>query len=234
MLEIKNLTAAYDRTDVLREVHLAIQDGEFVSVVGANTAGKTTLLRAISRLVPRMSGSIVFNGTDLTQLPAHRIPGLGIAHVPEDRHIFGDSSVSDNLLLGAFRRRERAAVEASLAYVYDLFPRLKERRKQLAGTLSGGEQQMVAVGRALMLDPKLLILDEPSHGLAPKVVDELYAALVEIHRGGVSILLVEQNVALALSIAIRGYVLQSGRVVMQGSAVELAADEHVRAAYFGI
>ncbi len=234
MLEIKNLTAAYDRTDVLREVHLAIQDGEFVSVVGANTAGKTTLLRAISRLVPRMSGSIVFNGTDLTQLPAHRIPGLGIAHVPEDRHIFGDSSVSDNLLLGAFRRRERAAVEASLAYVYDLFPRLKERRKQLAGTLSGGEQQMVAVGRALMLDPKLLILDEPSHGLAPKVVDELYAALVEIHRGGVSILLVEQNVALALSIAIRGYVLQSGRVVMQGSAVELAADDHVRAAYFGI
>ena len=234
MLEIKNLTAAYDRTDVLREVHLAIQDGEFVSVVGANTAGKTTLLRAISRLVPRMSGSIVFNGTDLTQLPAHRIPGLGIAHVPEDRHIFGDSSVSDNLLLGAFRRRERAAVEASLAYVYDLFPRLKERRKQLAGTLSGGEQQMVAVGRALMLDPKLLLLDEPSHGLAPKVVDELYAALVQIHRGGVSILLVEQNVALALSIAIRGYVLQSGRVVMQGSAVELAADDHVRAAYFGI
>jgi branched-chain amino acid transport system ATP-binding protein len=234
MLEISNLTAAYDRTDVLHNVELVIGDGEFVSVVGANTAGKSTLLRSISRLVPKMSGSITFNGIELTRLPAHGVPALGIAHVPEDRHVFGDSSVSDNLLVGAFRRRDKLGVDDSLAFVYGLFPRLKERRTQSAGTLSGGEQQMLAVGRALMLDPKLLILDEPSHGLAPKVAEELTAALIDIHRRGVSILLVEQNVALALSVAQRGYVLQSGRIVMQGSAAELTANDQVRTAYIGI
>jgi len=181
-----------------------------------------------------VSGSITFNGIELTRLPAHGVPALGIAHVPEDRHVFGDSSVSDNLLVGAFRRRDKLGVDDSLAFVYGLFPRLKERRTQSAGTLSGGEQQMLAVGRALMLDPKLLILDEPSHGLAPKVVEELNAALLDIHRRGVSILLVEQNVALALSVARRGYVLQSGRIVMQGSAAELTANDQVRAAYIGI
>jgi branched-chain amino acid transport system ATP-binding protein len=234
MLTVKNLHAAYDRSEVLHGVSLEVGEGEFVCVIGANTAGKSTLLRCISRLISKAAGTITFMGQDLMALPAHRIPQLGIAHVPEGRHVFPGMSVEDNLLAGGYALGAKADLKAPLERIYELFPRLAERRHQFAGTLSGGEQQMVALGRALVLSPKLLILDEPSHGLAPIVVDELHRKLVEIHQGGMSILLVEQNVALTLSVAQRGYVLQSGRVVLEGSAAQLAEDDKVREAYLGI
>jgi branched-chain amino acid transport system ATP-binding protein len=184
--------------------------------------------------VPHVSGTLRFDGTDLAARAAHDIPSLGIAHVPEGRQIFPDMTVEENLLLGAFTLRTAADLPARMDDVLVLFPRLRERRQQLAGTLSGGEQQMVAVGRALMLRPKLLLLDEPSHGLAPKVVEEMHQAFVAIHGRGTSILLVEQNVALALEVATRGYVLESGRIVLQGSAAELNANPAVRTAYLGL
>jgi branched-chain amino acid transport system ATP-binding protein len=234
LLVVRDLFARYDGADVLHGVTIDVSAGEFVAVIGANTAGKSTLLRCISRLVPHARGTIRFAGEDLMALPAHRIPERGIAHVPEGRHVFPALSVEENVLLGGFTARRSRALEERLEKIYALFPRLAERRKQAAGTLSGGEQQMVAVGRALMLQPRLLILDEPSHGLAPIVVDELHRKLGEIHRTGVAILLVEQNTAMALSMAQRAYVLQSGRVALSGSARALAADDRVRAAYLGI
>ncbi|HEY8369293.1 MAG TPA: ABC transporter ATP-binding protein [Thermodesulfobacteriota bacterium] len=234
MLEIRDLYAAYDANEVLHGVSLEVGRGEFVCVIGANTAGKSTLLRSISRLVPRSRGEIRFEGRDLMPLPPHRVPALGIAHVPEGRQVFPEMTVEENLRLGAYALRHTADVAGRLERVFALFPRLGERRGQLAGTLSGGEQQMVAVGRALMLEPKLLILDEPSHGLAPMVVEELHRTLVDIHRRGVSILLVEQNVAMALAVAERGYVLESGRVVLEGPAAALRDDDRVRTAYLGI
>jgi branched-chain amino acid transport system ATP-binding protein len=218
LLEVRDLHAGYGAADVLHGVSLRVARGEFVCVIGANTAGKSTLLRAISRLVPR----------------AHKVPGLGIAHVPEGRHVFGDMSVEENLWLGAFSRRKEAGLRARAESVYALFPRLAERRTQRAGSMSGGEQQMVALGRAMMLEPVLLILDEPSHGLAPIVVEELHRALTGIHRGGTAILLVEQNTALALEVADRGYVLEAGRVVLDGTAEALRGDPQVRTAYLGI
>lgn len=234
LLELTGLCAAYGGVEVLHGVDLALARGEFVCVVGANTAGKSTLLRAISRLVTVTAGACRLAGADLLRLPAHRVAAAGVAHVPEGRHVFPGLSVEENLLLGAFAVRRSAPIADRLAEVFALFPRLKERRGQAAGTLSGGEQQMVAVGRALMLGPTLLLLDEPSHGLAPIVVDELHAALAEIHRRGVSILLVEQNTAMALSVARRGYVLERGRIVLQGSAEALAGDDRVRSAYLGL
>lgn len=234
MLTVKNLHAAYDRSQVLHGVSIDVAEGEFVCVIGANTAGKSTLLRCISRLIAKTSGEIAFQGQDLMALSAHRIPALGIAHVPEGRHIFPAMSVEDNLLSGGYALGRGANLQGPLDRVYTLFPRLAQRRTQFAGTLSGGEQQMVALGRALILSPKLLILDEPSHGLAPIVVDELHRKLVEIHREGMSILLVEQNVALTLSVAQRGYVLQSGRIVLEGPSAQLASDDKVREAYLGI
>lgn len=234
MLTVKNLHAFYDRSEVLHGVSIEVGQSEFVCVIGANTAGKSTLLRCISRLIPKATGSITFMGEDLMSLPAHRIPQLGIAHVPEGRHIFPAMTVQDNLLSGGYALGRGIDLRQPLDRVYALFPRLAERRDQFAGTLSGGEQQMVALGRALILSPKLLILDEPSHGLAPIVVDELHRKLVEIHKDGMSILLVEQNVALTLSVAQRGYVLQSGRIVLEGPAAQLASDDKVREAYLGI
>lgn len=234
MLEVRELYAAYDRNDVLRGVSLEVGDGEFVCVIGANTAGKSTLLRAISRLVPRSRGEIRFNQRELMALPAYRVPALGIAHVPEGRQVFPEMSVEDNLLLGGYALGSKAPLADRLASVYDFFPRLRERRRQVAGTLSGGEQQMLAVGRALMLDPKLLMLDEPSLGLAPRVVEELHDKLVQIHQSGRSILLVEQNVAMALAVAQRGYVLEAGQVVLAGPAAQLRNDDRVRVAYLGI
>jgi len=234
LLAIENLTASYGGAPVLKNASLTMAAGEFLAVIGANTAGKSTLLRSISGLVPKVSGRIAFEGRDLTKLRPHEIPPLGVAHVPEGRHVFRDMSVEENLVVGAHARGDGRAPPETIERVFALFPRLKERRRQLAGTLSGGEQQMVAVGRGLMLEPRLLILDEPSLGLAPQIVEEMHGRFHEIHESGVSILLVEQNVALALQTATRAYVIQSGEIVLEGSARELAADDRVREAYLGI
>lgn len=235
LLAIDNLCAAYDGSEVLHHIDLRVDQGDFVAVIGANTAGKSTLLRAISGLVPRTSGQIVFAGENLLSLPAHQIPYRGISHVPEGRHVFPAMSVEENLWLGGYHRRhDMADLQRSLESVFTQFPRLGERRRQLAGTLSSGEQQMVAIGRALMGKPRLLLLDEPSHGLAPKIVQELHDALVAIHRSGVTTLLVEQNTQLALSVAQRALVLQNGEVVLSGPASELLNDARIREAYLGI
>ena len=234
LLEIAQLHAAYGEAEVLHGIDLVVFEGEFVCMIGANTAGKSTLLRTISRLVPRSSGEVRFEGADLMQLAAYEIPALGIAHVPEGRQVFSEMTVEENLLLGAFSARKAGDLPARIEDVLDLFPRLRERFGQLAGTLSGGEQQMVAVGRALMLRPKLLLLDEPSHGLAPKVVEEMHEAFKAIHARGTSILLVEQNVELALEVASRGYVLEAGTVTLKGTAAELRANPAVVAAYLGV
>jgi branched-chain amino acid transport system ATP-binding protein len=234
LLEIRQLRASYSEAEVLHGIDLVVSQGEFVCIIGANTAGKSTILRSISRLVPKSSGTIRFGTTDLTRLASHEIPALGIAHVPEGRQIFPDMTVEENLLLGAFTARKASDLPARIEDVLELFPRLRERYGQLAGTLSSGEQQMVAVGRALMLRPTLLLLDEPSHGLAPKVVEEMHEAFKTIHGRGTSILLVEQNVELALEVATRGYVLESGVVTLQGTAQELHANPAVITAYLGL
>lgn len=235
LLQIQALTASYDRSPVLHDVSLTVPEGGFIAVVGANTAGKSTLLRCISGLLDKVSGRIVFDGQDILRLPPHRIPELGIAHVPEGRHVFPDMTVEENLYLGGYtRRQDSAALKRSCDQVYALFPRLLERRRQAAGTLSGGEQQMVAFGRALMLQPRLLLLDEPSHGLAPKIVEEMHQAMIDIHASGLTMLLVEQNTRLALSVAEHAYVLQSGAMVLSGASQALLEDSRVREAYLGL
>ncbi len=235
LLQIQGLTAAYDRSPVLRDITLDVPAGGFVAVVGANTAGKSTLLRCISGLLDKVGGSVRFDGQEILRLAPHRIPELGIAHVPEGRHVFPEMTVEENLYLGGYtRRRDMAAVRRGCDRIYALVPRLRERRRQQAGTLSGGEQQMVAFGRALMLEPRLLLLDEPSHGLAPKIVEEMHQAMIDIHRSGLTILLVEQNTRLALSVAEYAYVLQSGSLVLSGPSAELLEDGRVRAAYLGL
>jgi len=234
LLEIAQLRAGYGEAEVLHGIELSVLQGEFVCIIGANTAGKSTILRSISRLVPKSSGIMRFGETDLMALAAHEIPSLGIAHVPEGRQVFPEMTVEENLLLGAFTARKANDLPSRIEDVVDLFPRLRERFGQLAGTLSGGEQQMVAIARALMLRPKLLLLDEPSHGLAPKVVEEMHAAFKAIHDRGTSILLVEQNVELALDVASRGYVLEAGAVTLAGSAAELHANPAVITAYLGV
>jgi branched-chain amino acid transport system ATP-binding protein len=234
MLEVENLYAAYGESEVLHGVSLRVQTGEFVGVIGANTAGKSTLLRSISRLVPKIKGKIYFDGHDLTSLEAHQLAERGIAHVPEGRHVFPEISVEDNLLLGGYAVRRNSDEKEKLERMYAMFPRLKERRRQLGGTLSGGEQQMVAIGRALMAEPKLLLLDEPSHGLAPRMEEEVFNKVSEIHREGLSVLLIEQNVAVSLSVVQRGYVLEAGSIILEGSATTLKEDDRVRTAYLGI
>jgi branched-chain amino acid transport system ATP-binding protein len=235
LLEICNLEAAYDGGNVLHGLNLSVDEGSFVAVIGANTAGKSTLLRSISGLVPKVQGEILFKGENLLKLLAHQIPGLGIAQVPEGRHVFPVMSVEENLMLGGYnQRKDIAGLARRLEQVFTLFPRLAERKKQLAGTLSGGEQQMVAIGRALMGGPRLLLLDEPSHGLAPKLVQELHDALLAIHKTGVTMLLVEQNTKLALSVASEAFVLQSGKIVLRGKSTDLLNDPRIREAYLGI
>ena len=235
LLEIRNLDAAYDGAAVLRQVNLVVEEGSFIAVIGANTAGKSTLLRALSGLVPRVQGEVIYQGENLLKLPAHKIPGKGIAHVPEGRHVFPGMSIEENLLLGGYnQRRDAKGLQLRLESMFDLFPRLGERRNQYAGTLSGGEQQMVAIGRALMGNPRLLLLDEPSHGLAPKIVQELHDALLAIHKTGVTMLLVEQNTKLALSVASEAFVLQSGQIVLHGKSSDLLNDPRIREAYLGI
>ena len=236
MLEIRNHSAGYGQAAVLHDVSLDVGAGEIVALIGPNTAGKSSLLRTISRLsITWCHGSMAYLGGSLIGKAAHEIARLGIGHVLEGRQIFPQMSVAENLRLGAWsRRRAKADLDADQQRVIELFPRLGERLAQAAGTLSGGEQQMVAVGRALMVAPRLLLLDEPSHGLAPKVVDELHEALQRIHRQGVSILLVEQNAQLALTLSSRAYVLASGRIELSGESRQLLQDDHVRATYLGI
>jgi branched-chain amino acid transport system ATP-binding protein len=234
MLEVADLSASYGGPNVLEHASLEVNSGETVAVLGANTAGKTTLLRAISGLIKKVTGSITFEGAQLMRRAAHTIPPLGIGHVPEGRHVFPRMSTMDNLMMGAYGDRRASDLDTRIARVLGLFPRLAERRTQSAGSMSGGEQQMVSIGRALMGNPKLLLLDEPSHGLAPIVVEELHRAIGEINRQGVAVLLVEQNAALALSVANRGYVLEGGHVVLSGESEALRNDPGVRRAYLGI
>ena len=235
LLHIQISEASYDAIPVLHDIDLQIEEGAFIAVIGANTAGKSTLLKSVSGLMPHVKGTISLLGENLLSLPAHEIPSRGVAHVPEGRHVFPLMSVEENLWLGGYcRRNDEAGLKATLEKIYAMFPRLLERAKQLAGTLSGGEQQMVAIGRALMGNPKLLLLDEPSHGLAPKIVQELHDAFLEIHKSGVTTLLVEQNTKLALSVASDALVLQAGHVVLKGKSSELLHDPRIREAYLGI
>ena len=234
LLEVEDLWVRYGRAEALRGVSLAVPEQGIVTIIGANGAGKTTLLRTISGLVRSVAGEVRFAGGSIKELPAHRIVALGIAHVPEGRRVFPDLTVEENLRTGAFLRRDKPAVEADLAEIYRRFPRLFERRRQLAKTLSGGEQQMLAIGRALMGAPRLLLMDEPSMGLAPVVVDEIADIITDISRRGVPVVLVEQNAELALDLADRAVVLERGRVVLEGPARELRDNDHVRTAYLGI
>jgi branched-chain amino acid transport system ATP-binding protein len=233
VLRIDDVASRYGRIEALHGVSLEVNEGEIVTLVGSNGAGKTTLMRVISGVQPKVRGSILFDGTDIDQLPAHRRVAHGIAQVPEGRQVFAPLSVEDNLRLGAFRRRE-VDQDGVLRRVYDLFPALSERRRLAAGNLSGGQQQMLAIGRALMSGPRLLLLDEPSMGLAPVLVDEILDTVVELRRSGVTVLLVEQNVSAALAIADRAYVIETGRIVLSGGSADLANDPRVREAYLGI
>jgi branched-chain amino acid transport system ATP-binding protein len=234
MLSIANLQVNYGAIEALKGVSLEVRSGEVVTLIGGNGAGKSTLMRAISGLEPAASGSIRFDGAELATVPAHRRVGLGIAQSPEGRQVFADQSVLDNLLLGAYLRRDGdAAIGADIDAQFATFPRLQERQHQLAGTLSGGEQQMLAIGRALMARPKLLLLDEPSLGLAPLIVKEIFGVIRDLKARGVTILLVEQMANQALKVADRAYVLKTGRITSSGTARELLADPAVREAYLG-
>jgi branched-chain amino acid transport system ATP-binding protein len=234
VLELSGVSASYGSVPAIHDVSIAIGEGEAVGLLGANGAGKSTTLRAISGLVKMSSGSIVFAGHNLASLPPHRIPELGIAHVPEGRQVFPEMTVQENLEIGSYVPKAKAERRRTLELVYGIFPRLADRRKQLAGTMSGGEQQMLAVGRGLMLKPRLLMLDEPSLGLAPVMTDVTFEKIGEIHRMGTAILLVEQNVSRALALVQRAYVLESGSVIMHGTSAELANNKQVQAAYLGI
>jgi len=232
-LLVEGLDVYYGAVHALKGVSLRVESGEIVTLIGANGAGKTTLLRSISGIVPSRAGRITFEGRDITKLPAHEVVGLGVSQSPEGRMVFANLSVEDNLELGAYRRKDRDGIRKDRDEVFRLFPRLLERRRQLSGTLSGGEQQMLAIGRALMSRPRVLLLDEPSLGIAPLLVRDIFKTIVEINRGGVTVLLVEQNAHMALGIAKRGYVLETGRVVLEDEASKLAANPEVQAAYLG-
>ncbi|MHB0869875.1 MAG: ABC transporter ATP-binding protein [Chloroflexota bacterium] len=234
MLEISDINAGYGDVQVLYDLSFTVGQGEIVALLGANGAGKTTTLWAISGLVRPSSGRIRFDGEELLRMPAHRLPELGIAHVPQGRGVFQTLNVLENLQIGAYSPRSKADRRRTMGMVFELFPKLYERQKQEARTLSGGEQQMLAIGRALMLKPRLLMLDEPSLGLAPVVVEMVFKKIEEIGRTGVAILLVEQNLAQALSVAHRGYVLETGRITVQGSSAELQNNPYVKEAYLGL
>ncbi len=234
MLEVRDLDVAYGKVPALQGITLRVAEGESVAVLGANGAGKSTLLRTISGLLRPRRGSVQLDGARLDQLPAYGIAALGIAHVPEGRRVLPEMTVQENLELGAYLPAPRARRAETLAWVYGIFPRLAERRRQLAGTLSGGEQQMLAVGRGLMLRPRVLMLDEPSLGLAPIIVDMTFEKIAEVRWQGIALLLVEQNVQRALSLADRGYVLEGGRIVLEGTAASLLENPHVKVAYLGL
>ena len=233
MLEIKDLEVFYGVIQAIKGVSFEVGEGEVIALIGANGAGKTTILHTITGLIQAKSGHVFFEGQEVTKLPGHKIVSKGIAHVPEGRRVFADLTVLENLKLGAYTRKDKKEIEESLEMVYKRFPRLKERRGQLAGTLSGGEQQMLAMGRALMSRPRIILMDEPSMGLSPIFVNEIFDIIQEVSKGGTTVLLVEQNAKKALSIADRAYVLETGKITLSGDAKELMNDESVKKAYLG-
>ncbi len=233
MLEIHDIEVFYGMIHAIKGVSFQVNEGEVIALIGANGAGKTTILHSITGLIAPKKGKIVFEGQDITSTPAHKIVSMGMAHVPEGRRVFAQLTVLENLKMGAFTRKDKDEVEESLIRVYKRFPRLEERKNQMAGTLSGGEQQMLAMGRALMSHPKIILMDEPSMGLSPIFVNEIFDIIREVSEGGTTVLLVEQNAKKALSIADRAYVLETGKIVLDGKAEELLNDDSVKKAYLG-
>ncbi|MGN0663717.1 MAG: ABC transporter ATP-binding protein [Negativibacillus sp.] len=233
MLKVSDLKVSYGAIQAIKGISLEVNEGEIVSLIGANGAGKTTTLHTITGLTKAQSGSVELEGRNLLATEAHKIVSLGLAHVPEGRHIFSSLTVEENLMMGAYIRKDKERIQQDLSRVYTLFPRLQERREQAAGTLSGGEQQMLAIGRAMMSNPRILLLDEPSMGLSPLLVKEIFHIIKELNQQGMTILLVEQNARMALSISNRAYVLETGKIVMEGEGQELLQDDQVRKAYLG-
>ena len=233
MLEVKDLQVYYGVIQALKGISFEVNQGEVIALIGANGAGKTTTLQTLTGILSPKAGSILFEGKDITRVPAHKIVEMGMAHVPEGRRVFADMSVYENLLMGAYTRKDKNEIQESLAGVYKRFPRLEERKNQRAGTLSGGEQQMLAMGRALMSKPSIILMDEPSMGLSPIFVNEIFNIIEEVSKSGTTVLLVEQNAKKALSIADRAYVLETGSITLSGKAEELLHDESVQKAYLG-
>ena len=233
MLEIKDIEVYYGMIQAIKGISFEVNEGEVIALIGANGAGKTTTLHTITGLLSPKKGSVIFEGKDITKVPAHKIVSLGIAHVPEGRRVFAELTVYENLKMGAYTRKDKDEIEKTLEMVYKRFPRLEESKNQLAGTLSGGEQQMLAMGRALMSHPKIIVMDEPSMGLSPILVNEIFDIIQEVSKGGTTVLLVEQNAKKALSIADRAYVLETGRIVLEGDAKVLMNDDSIKKAYLG-
>ena len=233
ILEVKDLQVYYGVIQALKGISFEVNQGEIIALIGANGAGKTTTLQTITGMIPSKGGSIIYDGQDITRMPGYKLVPMGIAHVPEGRRVFAEMSVLQNLKLGAYTRSNKNEIEETIKMVYERFPRLEERKNQMAGTLSGGEQQMLAMGRALMCKPKMLLLDEPSMGLSPLLVKEIFKIIRQVNRNGVTVLLVEQNAKMALEIANRAYVLETGTIKMEGEATELANNIEVRKAYLG-
>lgn len=233
LLEIKDLEVSYGVIKAIKGISFDVNEGEVIALIGANGAGKTTILHTITGLIPADRGSVQFEGKDITKVPAHKIVGMGMAHVPEGRRVFANLTVLQNLKMGAYTRKDKNEIEQTLETVYTRFPRLKERQNQMAGTLSGGEQQMLAMGRALMSHPKIILMDEPSMGLSPIFVNEIFDIIQSVSAGGTTVLLVEQNARKALSIADRAYVLETGNIVLEGKADELLHNDAIKKAYLG-
>lgn len=233
LLSVKDVEVYYGVIRALKGVSLEVKRGEIVALIGANGAGKTTMLHTITGLLPVRSGSINYNGQEITKIPAHKIVYMGMAHVPEGRRVFQQLSVYENLKLGAYTRKSKKEIEESIKNVYKHFPRLEERKNQIAGTLSGGEQQMLAMGRALMSKPEIVLMDEPSMGLSPLLVKEIFSIIEELHKAGTTILLVEQNAKMALSVADRAYVLETGSIAMSGNAKDMLENDDIKKAYLG-
>ena len=233
LLEIKDLEVYYVMIQAIKGVSFQVQEGEVIALIGANGAGKTTILHTITGLLEAKKGSVIFDGKDITKTPAHKIVSMGMAHVPEGRRVFANLSVYQNLKMGAYTRKDKQEIEETLKTVYKRFPRLEERKNQLAGTLSGGEQQMLAMGRALMSHPRIILMDEPSMGLSPIFVNEIFDIIKEVSASGTTVLLVEQNAKKALSISDRGYVLETGKIVLEGNSEDLLNNDSIKKAYLG-
>lgn len=233
MLEIKDLEVYYGVIKAIKGISFEVKEGEVIALIGANGAGKTTILHTVTGLIAAKNGEIIFNGTDITKIPGHKIVSMGMAHVPEGRRVFAQLSVYQNLMMGAYTRKDKKEIAETLDSIYHRFPRLEERKNQMAGTLSGGEQQMLAMGRALMSKPKIILMDEPSMGLSPIFVNEIFDIIKEVSESGTTVLLVEQNAKKALSIADRAYVLETGNIVLEGKAEELLHNDSIKKAYLG-